>query len=463
LQFNVIPLLSPALSPHANRSAYASPAQNAFPVNSDIQPGSSSHYSRHDPQSRSPIEQLQEQQRQFQEQLILLQNQQRELQASAAAVAAASTSPYIPSSGASSGHTRLTNSPGLNGAHSGSASTPSPGNFSPLTSPALEASARAVHFNQHQGFSPVFGSQNQRGPHPLSNFSSPALNPVGSSGGAQQTLSPDLEPQGNTDPEYLSAFVGYLNEQQSLGEGQVQLIYPSPAISSTRQGSLSSPLAEGSSGTGPHRNSLPAKSRPSPMMKPRHHRSHARQSSASALPGHFSVPSSPMAQRYHPSATGMGYLPPAAIDQRGVQQHQQSMQRGPSTSSTPSPVDLSQIMPPPPLPTQNGGRKGITPMTPASLMNLGRANTDVEVGESQPIPTQKRQVTARKSSISPTVGTAKKANYGTKIAPNIGGRRALAMRPGGGIGVRVGQSPHCTLSMNRQLMPTQQRKPLQLP
>lgn len=150
----------------------------------------------------------------------------------------------------------------------------------------------------------------------------------------------------------------------------------------------SSPLVTGqagpsSSGTGPHRQSLPPKSRPSPLIKPTHHRHrHA---------GNGSIPSSPLIPTHRNgtsamSAPGSGagivpgtYLPSSALEQ---------VVQTASNSSTPSPVDLREIMPPPPVPSRrmsgagdavNGGsgRNGsaghahVQPMTPAALMNMG--------------------------------------------------------------------------------------------
>ena len=294
-KFNIVPLLSPALTHHAGASTFVSPAGHAaFPANPNAHPNSSSTSYSHN-HARSPIEQLQDQHRQFQEQLTQLQQQQRQLQVTAAAVAA-STSPNVPTSGPGSGQSRPVSTPGA--AHSrstGSIGTPSPRYFSPLTSPALDGSARATHFAQHHGFSPAFGPQGHRQPHPLSALSSPALNPVGSSGGAQQTLSPALEPQQNGDsgdPEYIRALLGLLNGQ-AQGENHHQTFNQSP----NHQPTLASPLGGPTNGPGPNRQSLPSKTRPSPMMKPtNHHRSQARHSTGSA----FSVPSSPMAVRYQP-------------------------------------------------------------------------------------------------------------------------------------------------------------------
>ncbi|RXK39969.1 hypothetical protein M231_02764 [Tremella mesenterica] len=371
------PLLSPALSNQPSSSTYTSPAFTPHPII-----------------TRSPLEQLQEQQRRFQEQLTALQEQQRQLQLTAAAVAVATAS------------TSTTPSPFLGGSDGGSGSnsskptgtisnmTPSPGYFSPLTSPALEASR-----NHYHNYSPAFGPRgnSNRIPHPLSNMSSPALNPVGSSGGAQQTLSPALEPQQNTemDQDYLQALVGYLdtnsNLQQTSLQPQAQMVdqiqtiqgnYPSIGQQQQQQQnlnhsqnqnlSLSSPMTgpTPTHSTGPNRQSLPPKTRPSPMMKPTSsYRQHNRSGSSTIHPV------SPVISKYNGNGNdgnmnNMGYLPPAAIDQRGVQLHQmqQQQQSGHSTTSTPSPVDLSQIMPPPPVP--NNTNRGVIPMTPASLMNL---------------------------------------------------------------------------------------------
>ena len=414
----------------------------AFTSKSNHHSTASSHFNLQAPQTLSPIEQLQEQQRQFQEQLILLQHQQRQLQATAALVAAASTSPYTGGSGSGSGPMRPVSTPGVYGSHSaGSVGTTPPGCFSPLTSPALDASARATHYNRQHGNSPAFASHHQYTPHPLSAISSPALNPVGSSGGAQQTLSPALQPQNNAevaDPEYIRALVGFLDGQQTHIGGQFQHVYQSPITSSAQQ--LSSPLAGAEGSTGPHRNSLPVKSRPSPMMKPTNHRAHARHSSSSTLPDQFSVPSSPIAQKYYPSVPGMGYLPPAAFDQRSVQQQQQAMHSSASNSSTPSPVDLSQMMPPPPIPPYNSVSKSMTPLTPASLMNLGHTSGNGDTNKRQLAALPKRQVATRKAvAAAASVPAAKKAGNGTKIVPSSIGKRALAIRPPGNIGVRTGR------------------------
>lgn len=375
-----------------------------------------------------------------------MQQQQQQLQATAAAVAPTYSSPYTPGSAPGSGHAWPV-VPRVHGSHSaGSASTPSPGVFSPLTSPALDASTRAAQIASHHDVSPSHGSHLHHGPHPLSALSSPALNPVGSSGGGQQTLSPALNALNNAemaDPDYIRALVGFLEGQQQQQSGDhAHSLYSSPVIRSAQPEPLSSPFVGPSLRAGPNRQSLPAKSRPSPMMKPTTHGSHSRQSSASALPGHFSVPSSPVAQRYHPTVPGMSHLPPAVVDHHGVQQYHHSSQRGRSESSTPSPVDLSQIMPAPPVPKRNGGPSKLTPMTPASLMNLGRSAIAVELHQSQPVPAPKGQVTTRKAasvSFSPTLASTKKAVNGMKAAAASGGRRASAIRPAG-VGLRAGKS-----------------------
>lgn len=409
-KFHAMPLLSPALSQHTN-SNYNSPvAQVAFPSREQ------QHNQHH------ALEQLQHQQRQFQEQLALLQEKQLQLQASAAAaVAAASGSPYLASSQQQG---RQSGSSG--GASANSVTTPSPsgGYFSPLTSPALEPAvsrsaalrAAAAHL------SPALHSQQHRNPHPLSALSSPALNPVGSSGGAQQTLSPALGPQSGTemdDPEYLSALQGILDgasQHQQQQQQQQNSYHGSPVIAAA---------GSSSSGTGPHR-SLPAKSRPSPMMKPTNHRSHVRQ------PSSTSVPTSPMA--FKAGQGGMGYLPPAAIDQRGVQMVTQQQAGSMSAASTPSPVDLAQIMPPPPVPSQ--GRPKI-PMTPASLMNLSK--DEEHSPESPELPAAPPVRAAAKKATSAIAPSAQQKR-GSRLVPAPGSaaaKRALAIRPPGGVGVRA--------------------------
>ncbi|WWD15692.1 hypothetical protein CI109_100114 [Kwoniella shandongensis] len=469
---NVMPLLSPALSQHTSTS-YASPNnQVAFSPHSHR---NSLSHSQSQSLKKSPIEQLQEQQKQFQEQLASLQQQQLEMQATAAAVIAASTSPHIPSSGHSSTGSRPATTPGI---------TPSPGIFSPLTSPALEATNR-VHRSQghsHQHFSPAFNGQSSRPPHPLSALSSPALNPVGSSGGAQQTLSPALGPQNSgdlADPDYLRALVGMMeNNNQSNPYGDLsQPAYTSPSMASTSTAGhnaiLASPSLNPISGPGPHRHSLPSKSRPSPMLKPTGHRSHNRNASTTGNGnGNFSVPTSPNVQKYHSAAPGMGvgYLPPSAIEHRQFTSNMSN-----STTSTPSPVDLSHIMPPPPVPNGNvKSRKGVTPITPASLMNLGPGtgagsgpgSADLayqgdreginQYGAVPPPPSQPsaarrpsgsgaggravkaKQTVAPATNASVNGGGARKgAGNKTVSAGGVAGKRALAIRPQGGVGVRA--------------------------
>ncbi|GMK55473.1 hypothetical protein CspeluHIS016_0205290 [Cutaneotrichosporon spelunceum] len=429
-----VPLLSPALS-HHNPSNYASPVVHA---------GFGSGGGRDSTHAnRAALEQLQLQQRQFQEQLALLQEQQRQLQVTAAAVAAASGSRYLApqqsqsqSQSQSQAHLQsqsqgwLALTPGgISGMHStGAVSTSSPGSyFSPLTSPALEptVSRSAALRAAAQHLSPHLHSQQQRRPsRTLSALSSPALNPVGSSGGANQTLSPALGPQNPevNDPDYLSALQGILDGTSgSSAEASATSAnggyHSSPVIGP----SLSSP-AVGSSGAGPHR-SMPAKSRPSPMMKPTNHRSHVR--------GGSSVPTSPMA--FKVTGSGSGFLPPAAIDNRGVQSP--TVGGTCSQTSTPSPVDLAQIMPPPPVPSQ--GRPKI-PMTPASLMNLSKESSGSESPE-QPLAS---------TSAPPPREAAKKATSalvplppkrGSRLVPASGSaaaKRALAIRPPG-VGVRA--------------------------
>lgn len=440
------PLLSPALSQQYSNSTYASPA--AFNSNSNASNnnanGNNTYY-----QTKSPLEQLQEQQKQFQEQLAILQHQQKELQATAAAVAAASSStassngsPYI------NAQPRSATTPGVSSHHSAGPSignTPSPSYFSPLTSPALEANNG--RFPTRYGRYSLGQQQQQSQPHPLSALSSPALNPVGSSGGAQQTLSPALQPQADnemSDPNYLQALVGLLDNQGLQQQFQPQ-----------QQSQIQSSPLVGPIGTGPNRQSLPAKTRPSPMMKPTH-RSHK---GASSTSGQFSVPTSPAIQRVVKSIVpGIGYLPPAAIqpnNNNGSNTSTPQFNNGAingSTTSTPSPVDLTQMMPPPPVP--EGGRRksstsSFTPMTPATLMNLGSSETQPRakaaskgnMGSAAVITgAAPRPATARKASGS-TI-TARKVNGASKLQPTAAGKRALAMRPSG-VGVRSGESSRC--------------------
>ncbi|BEI85421.1 hypothetical protein CcaverHIS002_0508220 [Cutaneotrichosporon cavernicola] len=368
--YNAVPLLSPALSHH-------NPSQLCLTTHAALA-------------NRASLEQLQLQQRQFQEQLALLQEQQKQLQATAAAVAAASGSPYLApqqqqqqqqqSQSQSQGRPALTPG-GVNGAHStGTVSTPSPGSyFSPLTSPALKPAT----------LSPALGPQN-----------------------------PDVN-----DPDYLYALQGILDGTSGPSADA------SANASTSTSGYHSSPVivpshpspAVGSSGAGPHR-SMPAKSRPSPMMKPTNHRSHVR--------GASSVPTSPMT--FKMTGSGSGFLPPAAIDNRGVQP--QMLGGTSSQTSTPSPVDLAQIMPPPPVPSQ--GRPKI-PMTPASLMNLSKEGSE---SPEQPV--------ASTSAPPPPRAAAKKATgalvplppkRGSRLVPASGSaaaKRALAIRPLG-VGVRA--------------------------
>ncbi|ODO11452.1 hypothetical protein I350_00232 [Cryptococcus amylolentus CBS 6273] len=441
------PAISPALSHKTSHSAYDSPVSHA-PYNAHSHRSSFSALP-----TKSPLEQLQEQQAQFQEQLALLQQQQLEMQATAAAVMAAQSSPYMLGHGPSPSSSRPSTTPAV---------TQSPGGiFSPLTSPALEATNRlhrshSGHHNHH--FSPAFNAQQQRTPHPLSTMSSPALNPVGSSGGANQTLSPALTAQNSADmdPEYVRALVGMLDSGHTPPSGDpLQPPYQSPSMASTSTAGhttvISSPALHATgSGTGPHRQSLPSKTRPSPMLKPTNHRSNHRNS----VSGHYSVPSSPAVTKYHPDAsmppTAMNSgLPPSALE------HHKQVHSSASTTSTPSPVDLSQIMPPPPVPAGSSkSRKGVMPMTPASLMNLGSGNGSKDGGQSVPLPPPPKragnsstgadggQITAEGSGSGQTASTekgakkqgGKKGNAGKPVP--VGGKRALAARPQA-VGVRV--------------------------
>ncbi|WVW83438.1 hypothetical protein I302_105459 [Kwoniella bestiolae CBS 10118] len=463
---NMLPLLSPALSQSTSTSFNSPSTQIAF----SSQPPSAHPHSNG--ANRSPLEQLQEQQRQFQEQLAVLQQRQLEMQATAAAVVAASnSSPFVGGSNPSSaGPSRGATTPGAG-------VTPNSGFFSPLTSPALEATNRVQQQHMHrQHFSPAFNAQQSRTPHPLSALSSPALNPVGSSGGAQQTLSPALGPQTGadlSDPDYLRALVGMLDgDPQSIGQPAYPN-YQSPSIGSSSGTSQSTILASPAliptnSGTGPHRHSLPAKSRPSPMLKPTNHRSH-HQRVPSGTPmnanGTFSVPTSPAVQKFHPNPPSnmlnMGYLPTSAIEHRNLAPSAASM----SSASTPSPVDLSHMMPPPPVPT-NGitkTRNGVAPMTPASLMNLASApvieNNHMRIDENQhgqgavapPPPPPKRAASgntgrnARKQSNGNTTGGAAGKKAGGKPVTvgggTGGGKRALAIRPQSATSSRAAAKP----------------------
>lgn len=444
----------------SSRSVYDSPVSHlAFNVQGHRNSFSSM-------STKSPIEQLQEQQRQFQEQLGLLQRQQLEMQATAAAVIAASTSPYIGLNGQSSTGPRPSVTPGM------TPSSSNTGMFSPLTSPALEATNYPHQSHVSRQFSPAYGSQQIGTPNILNTaLSSPALNPIGSTGGANQTLSPALNPQNDVntgDSDYFRAFMGMLdgdNSRNSTPAGELgQPSYQSPSMTSTSTAGnstiISSPaLYPQGAGTGPHRQSLPFKSRPSPMLKPTHHRSHHRNSGS----GNVSVPSSPAVQKYHPDASmppasmNSG-LPPPAMEHRQVQSSLSV-----STTSTPSPVDLSHIMPPPPVPAGKPKalktRKSVLPITPASLMNLGSA----EQRESQPIPPPHpptSQASSESNSSTPTVtpatsfgstskqvagkkqasGQAGKKTAGSKLVPVGNTKRTLAMRPQTTVGVRAGES-----------------------
>ncbi|WWC85219.1 uncharacterized protein L201_000078 [Kwoniella dendrophila CBS 6074] len=472
---NMLPLLSPALS-HSTSTSFNSPStQVAF----NSQPPSG--HLNSNGANKSPLEQLQEQQRQFQEQLAVLQQRQLEMQATAAAVVAASSnSPFIGSNPSSAGPSRAATTPGV---------TPNSSFFSPLTSPALEASNRMQQQHMHrQHFSPAFNTQQSRTPHPLSALSSPALNPVGSSGGAQQTLSPALGPQTGadlSDPDYLRALVGMLDgDPQNIGQ-PAQQVYHSPSIASSSSAGHSTILASpaliptNSSGTGPHRHSLPAKSRPSPMLKPTNHRSHQRIPSGTPIMnanGAYSVPTSPAIQKFHPNPpqsgmVNMGYLPPSAIDHRNLAPAPSGASM--SSASTPSPVDLSHIMPPPPVPSSNSSSKskkgGVAPMTPASLMNLSSAPVALEnspVNDRQdnnqnnhsgvvppPAPPKKgstsnagRNTRKQKANNNNTTAPAagKKAS-GSKLVPvgggTGGGKRALAIRPQSAAASRAAAKP----------------------
>lgn len=395
--------------------------------------------------SHHALQQLQHQQRHFQEQLQLLQEQQKQLQATAAAVAAATGSPYLMPQGSSSsgqqgqnqnqgsgqGQSRNQNGVSSSQQSAGAVSTPSPGSyFSPLTSPALEPAvsrsaalrAAAAHLSPA-----MHSSSQQRAPHSLSALSSPALNPVGSLGGAQQTLSPALEPQPNhdlADPEYFNALQGLLDSNNSNNSaGSDQREYQSPMLGPTSSGS-----------TGPHR-SLPAKSRPSPMMKPTHRHRQANSGSLPSSPMAFKVPQG-----------GVGFLPPAAIDQR----HHQP--QGPP-SNTPSPVDLAQIMPPPPVPAPSRP-KSLMPMTPASLMNL---KSEAQAASSAQSSTSAPSSATSQPEPEPEAGSSKlPARAAKKPAPKRGSRlvptppkRALAIRPPGG-GARKAAAAPTTEPENRR-------------
>lgn len=93
----------------------------------------------------------------------------------------------------------------------------------------------------------------------------------------------------------------------------------------------------------------------------------------------------------------------------------------------------------------------MAPMTPASLMNLG-ANTTAalsdisESGTSTPVAPIRRQgsrsapssASAPKSQIKrSTPAAVKKAANGSRLVPSAAGKRALAMRPSGDVGVRA--------------------------
>ncbi|KAL7422136.1 hypothetical protein Q5752_002779 [Cryptotrichosporon argae] len=442
INMSALPLLSPALTHNPPSSSFASPLVQPTYAAAAPPPG-----------NPSAIEQLQLQQQQFQQQLSMLQHQQRQLEAAAAAVAAASahTSPYV------APHNPAV-TPGFAPGSTGSMGAPSPGYFSPLASPALEATlgrrqslalaSPALHPHAHaHGHAHAnghgHGQMPARAAYPLSALSSPALNPVGSSGGANQTLSPALGPAHGADlgdPDFLAAFQGALEPPHA---GVAHTHPHAHALAQQQQQQLSHPPSSLASPamaptTGPHRNSLPAKSRPSPMMKPTA-RTHVRHASGS-------VPPSPLAFRagHSTAAAGSGALSPATLDHRGYVQHQHQLAAGSlaasasaSASSTPSPVDLCAIMPPPPVPAPQAHRS-VMPMTPASLMNMGDARA--RAGSSAQLAAHAEA--GKRAGPSTRAAAAKRAppapKKGSRLVPAGGAaaaKRALAIRPGA-VGVR---------------------------
>lgn len=381
----------------------------------------------------------------------------------------------------------LVNTPGMHGS-----TETSPQYFTPLTSPALEAT------RQYHSFG-AGGNGRHMQPHPLSALSSPALNPLGSAGGAQQTLSPALLPQNNSelsDPDYIRALVGmfdvpppagpsnptnyqHMDPQLRRTNGDGPLPYLSPSLGgqsyafgsqSSHQpspltpnhtgltpmlGPSSSSLSANGSGssnghaTGPHRQSLPAKSRPSPLVKPVNHRSHIRHPSTHQS---FSQPSSPHVLKGIQPGT---YLPAAAMNEK----YGNGNGREGSVTSTPSPVDLTSMMPPPPVPMPNP-HKGLTPMTPAALMNLGpgsgsggrrlvlpRVDTSSGINGSAPGTGSQKPLT-KKAAAALAAGTGSTPNGS---APGAAGTPATAATKKGkivtgkkagkgGVGVRAGKS-----------------------
>jgi len=116
-------------------------------------------------------------------------------------------------------------------------------------------------------------------------------------------------------------------------------------------------------------------------------------------------------------------------------------------------------MPPPPVPRQNGGTKGVIPMTPASLMNLGRAGgeEDTALRQPGPGPPPKRQAAMRKAAIViPPVITVKKGV--TKVATGPTGKRTLAIRSPGGVGIRAGEWSATSISLTKLIHLSDQRR-----
>lgn len=141
---------------------------------------------------------------------------------------------------------------------------------------------------------------------------------------------------------------------------------------------------------------------------------------------------------------GVGFLPPAAIDQR----HHQP--QGPP-SNTPSPVDLAQIMPPPPVPAPSRP-KSLMPMTPASLMNLKSEAQAASSAQSSSAPSAASQPEpeAEAGSSKLPARAAKKAapKRGSRLVPTPP-KRALAIRPPGG-GARKAAATPTTEPENRR-------------
>jgi hypothetical protein len=326
---------------------------------------------------------LQQQQLAIQKQLDMIQRQQAQAQQQQVA-----GSPFLSPMINPQGTTGTFTAPYQGSSRGTSTSHPTPKSefFSPLTSPALNPVQMGFRSGSQQGSQSmhqggqghVMNNEHMRhrslsgavAPSPvvqggmMNNSRFPP--PTRSGSGMEQTMSPALLPQPDawrqTQPMTSQAYLDELAKMIN-GNGQEQGLGMSMDYTNGEYGLAQDQAVQKrknstvgkSPALRPSRSSA-ARSRPSPMMKP---------TQRPGRGGANTVPPSPLITAYTPMVA-----PASARMATFDNEHFQS--------ESLSPVDLSQmIMPPPPAPLQAGrsskhpGQGRVAPITPATLMQIG--------------------------------------------------------------------------------------------